>query len=122
MTNIKSTAMKYLCICISLLIFNKAKTQNIDEYQKFLTSDSSQSWRADSSSVTGFLTAIDEFKLGSVLTFKHANKSVIIEAPYKEKGIRKWQLIKTGSSISLQIEKIKFFEIDFIKKNNSIYM
>jgi hypothetical protein len=122
MTNIKSAIMKYLWVCVLLLFFHRARTQNIDEYQKFLTCDSSQSWIADSSAVTGFLTLIDEFEIGSVLTFRLADNSVIIKLPYKEKEIRKWQLIKVGSVISLKIDEIKAFEIDFIKKNSLIYM
>ena len=119
---IKSIIMKYIFVCIFLFICYQGKTQTIDEYQKFLTSDSSQSWRADSSAVTGFLTEIDEFKRGAVLTFRLADKSVKMQSPHKAMDARKWQLVKEGSSILLKIDNIKPFEIDFIQKNSLVYM
>lgn len=115
--------MKYIFIGIFFFICYQGKTQSINEYEKFLTSDSIQSWIVDSFAVKGFAAYVQEFSTrGAVLTFKLVDKSVVFNSSNKANDIRKWQFIKEGGSISLKIDNIKPYEIDFIKKNGVIYM
>jgi hypothetical protein len=105
------------CTLISMSLFLKA--QSVTDYEKLLTSETSQSWKLDSFK----LKFSNRLSKGNLLSFKLANKRVILNTNNKNDTL-KWsiQLQNQPLLAILRIGHLYEFEIDFIQRENIIYM
>jgi len=101
-------------ICFSLF----SKAQSIADYEKLLTSESSQSWKLDSLK----LKFSNRLSKGDLLNFK-ANKRVILNTNNKNDTLN-WSIQLQNQPVQaiLRIVSLDEFEIDFIQRNNITYM
>jgi hypothetical protein len=105
--------------CIIIFFTVTAKSQNLDDYFKMLTSGLKQSWRLDSVTLN---STYGLFRKGTVLLFKLSNEIIVSDNSSHKKETITWLLSKKDKYALLNLGDAGYFEIDFLMKNNTEYM
>jgi len=121
--DIKTIFMRLLFFIIGLIFNFTAKSQNLHEYLKKLTSDSKQSWKLDS--VSTQYGHYGKFKKGTILTFKLDNKTFLINDISLQNQTFTWSLESRESRLKyilLNIQGFERYEVDFVQIKGVLYM